>query len=93
MALTSVPGTPGDFRFAHELVRETLYDELSINDRMRLHRTVAERDCCGRDELQPLDIARRLRELLVRLHVNHERLARHAEPAEHLGRPLRLAIL
>jgi DNA-binding SARP family transcriptional activator len=41
-ALTSLPRAPGHFRFAHELVREALYDELSINHRMRLHRAVAE---------------------------------------------------
>jgi DNA-binding SARP family transcriptional activator len=41
-AVASVPGAPGQFRFAHALVREVLYDDLSINQRMRLHRGVAE---------------------------------------------------
>lgn len=41
-ALASLPGAPGHFRFAHALVREVLYDELSMNDRLRLHRGVAE---------------------------------------------------
>jgi DNA-binding SARP family transcriptional activator len=41
-ALTSSPGAPGQFRFAHALVREVLYDELSMNHRIRLHRDVAE---------------------------------------------------
>src|SRR5262249_4180590 len=40
--LTSTPGSPGRFRFAHEIVREVLYDELPLNRRMRLHRAVAE---------------------------------------------------
>lgn len=40
--LVTLPGTPGQFRFPHALVREVLYDELSINDRMRLHLAVAE---------------------------------------------------
>ena len=41
-ALASLRGAPGHFRFAHALVREVLYDDLSINQRMRLHRGVAE---------------------------------------------------
>jgi DNA-binding SARP family transcriptional activator/tetratricopeptide (TPR) repeat protein len=41
-ALASLPGAPGLFRFAHALVREVLYDELSASHRMRLHRGVAE---------------------------------------------------
>jgi DNA-binding SARP family transcriptional activator len=41
-ALASLPGAPGHFRFAHALVREVLYDELSPNHRMRLHGAVAE---------------------------------------------------
>jgi DNA-binding SARP family transcriptional activator len=44
VAATVVPvaDAPGRFRFAHALVREALYDELSPADRMRLHRAVAE---------------------------------------------------
>ena len=41
-ALASLPRAPGRFLFAHALVREVLYDELSLNDRTRLHRAVAE---------------------------------------------------
>ena len=41
-ALASLPGAPGQFRFAHALVRDVLYDELSMNHRMRLHLAVAE---------------------------------------------------
>ncbi|HEY4281125.1 MAG TPA: BTAD domain-containing putative transcriptional regulator [Conexibacter sp.] len=40
--LKSIAGAPGHFRFAHELVREVLYDELAISRRMHLHRAVAE---------------------------------------------------
>jgi DNA-binding SARP family transcriptional activator len=40
--LASLPGAPGRFRFAHALVREVLYDELSTTDLMRLHLAVAE---------------------------------------------------
>ncbi|MGH2429103.1 MAG: ATP-binding protein [Candidatus Limnocylindria bacterium] len=40
--LVSVGGAGGRFRFSHDLVRETLYDELTPGARMRLHRRVAE---------------------------------------------------
>ena len=40
--LVPVPGAPGRFRFAHALVRDALYDEVSPAARMRLHRAVAE---------------------------------------------------
>jgi DNA-binding SARP family transcriptional activator len=40
--LASVPVAAGHFRFAHALVREVLYDELSVNHRMRLHGAVGE---------------------------------------------------
>jgi eukaryotic-like serine/threonine-protein kinase len=37
-----VPGTPGRLRFGHALIRDTLYDELTISRRLQLHRTVGE---------------------------------------------------
>lgn len=37
-----VADAPDRFRFAHALIRDALYDELSPADRMRLHRAVAE---------------------------------------------------
>ncbi len=36
------PGAIGAFRFAHALIRETLYDGLSMTRRLRLHREVGE---------------------------------------------------
>jgi hypothetical protein len=41
--LVEVTGTPGRYRFSHDLVRETLYDELPPGRRRALHRRVAER--------------------------------------------------
>jgi class 3 adenylate cyclase len=35
-------GSPGTYRFAHALVRETLYDEIRSTRRVRLHRSIAE---------------------------------------------------
>lgn len=40
--LAGVSGSGGRFRFSHDLVRETLYDDLAPGQRMRLHRRVAE---------------------------------------------------
>jgi tetratricopeptide (TPR) repeat protein len=40
--LAPVSGAPDRYRFSHDLVRETLYDELGPGPRMRLHRRVAE---------------------------------------------------
>ncbi len=40
--LAPVGGALGRLRFSHELVRETLYDELSRGRRMRLHRRIGE---------------------------------------------------
>jgi hypothetical protein len=39
--VVDVPGSPTRFRFAHPLIRETLYDGLSPARRMRLHRATA----------------------------------------------------
>jgi DNA-binding SARP family transcriptional activator/tetratricopeptide (TPR) repeat protein len=38
----SVPDAPGRLRFAHALIRETLYDQLTTPRRVQLHRRVAE---------------------------------------------------
>jgi tetratricopeptide (TPR) repeat protein len=38
--LSDVPGSPGRLRFAHVLIRETLYDGLTSVRRVRLHRSV-----------------------------------------------------
>ena len=40
--LTSVPGAPGHLRFAHALIRETLYDQLTTVRRGQLHRRAGE---------------------------------------------------
>jgi DNA-binding NarL/FixJ family response regulator len=40
--VATVPVEPGQFRFAHALVRDTLYEELSPADRVRFHREVGE---------------------------------------------------
>jgi tetratricopeptide (TPR) repeat protein len=40
--LVGVPGAPGRYRFAHEIVREVLYDELTAPRAMTLHRRVGE---------------------------------------------------
>jgi tetratricopeptide (TPR) repeat protein len=37
-----VPGSPGRVRFAHALIRDTLYDELTPARRMQLHQDAAE---------------------------------------------------
>ncbi len=38
--VTDVPGSPGHLRFAHVLIRDTLYEELTTARRVRLHRMV-----------------------------------------------------
>jgi DNA-binding SARP family transcriptional activator len=41
-AVTDVPGQPGRMRFAHVLIRDTLYDELTPGRRVQLHRRVGD---------------------------------------------------
>jgi tetratricopeptide (TPR) repeat protein len=40
--VAAIPGSLGRFRFSHELVRETLYEELTAAHRMRLHSQAAQ---------------------------------------------------
>ncbi|PYT02497.1 MAG: hypothetical protein DMF60_21220 [Acidobacteria bacterium] len=40
--IIEVPGVIGHYRFVHALIRETLYDEISIARRVRLHRRIGE---------------------------------------------------
>jgi DNA-binding SARP family transcriptional activator len=40
--VTDVPGQPGRMRFAHLLIRDTLYDELTPGRRLQLHRRVGD---------------------------------------------------
>ncbi len=40
--VTAVPGQPGRMRFAHVLIRDTLYDELTPGRRVQLHRRVGD---------------------------------------------------
>ncbi len=40
--VTAMPGQPGRMRFAHVLIRDTLYDELTPGRRVQLHRRVGD---------------------------------------------------
>lgn len=40
--IVEVPGVPGRFRFAHSLIRDTLYEDLDPAERVRLHRVAGE---------------------------------------------------
>ena len=40
--IMEVPGTAGVYSFSHALIRETLYRELTLSSRMKLHRRVGE---------------------------------------------------
>jgi DNA-binding SARP family transcriptional activator len=57
--LTAVPGAPGRVRFAHALIRETLYDQLTAPRRVQLHRRAGE----ALEELYARDSAPHLAEL------------------------------
>jgi predicted ATPase len=40
--IDQVPGRVGRYRFVHALIRETLYEDLSLTDRINLHRQIGE---------------------------------------------------
>jgi DNA-binding SARP family transcriptional activator len=40
--VTDIPGTPDRLRFAHVLIRDTLYEDLPATRRLRLHREIGE---------------------------------------------------
>ena len=49
-----VPGLPGQLRFTHVLIRDTLYDDLSIARRLQLHREAGETlERVYADDLEP----------------------------------------
>ncbi|MBA3728367.1 MAG: AAA family ATPase, partial [Actinobacteria bacterium] len=52
--LTEVPTSAGRLRFAHGLIRETLYDSMRVTRRVHLHRRVGETlERLHRDDLEP----------------------------------------
>jgi DNA-binding SARP family transcriptional activator len=57
--VTDVPGQPGRMRFAHVLIRETLYDELTPGRRVQLHRRIGD----ALEELYADNLEPRLAEL------------------------------
>jgi tetratricopeptide (TPR) repeat protein len=57
--VTDVPGQAGWLRFAHVLIRDTLYDELAPGRRMQLHRRVGD----ALEELHALNLEPHLAEL------------------------------
>lgn len=57
--LAGVPGPPGRFRFSHELIRETLYADVTPASRARLHRRAA----LALEELYGSDLDAHLAEL------------------------------
>jgi predicted ATPase len=62
-AIVELPATPRRYAFAHELVRETLYDDLPPRRRLELHRHVGQLlEDVHRDDLDPhlSEIARHL---------------------------------
>ena len=58
--IEEVSGAFGRYRFAHALIRETLYEELSTARRIRIHRAIAEaqEQMHGGDDASLADIAR-----------------------------------
>jgi DNA-binding SARP family transcriptional activator len=59
-----LPGAQGRLRFAHVLIRDTLYDELPATRRLRLHRQVGE----ALERLYASDLDQRLTELAHHFH-------------------------
>jgi tetratricopeptide (TPR) repeat protein len=57
--LTAVAGSPGHFRFAHDLFREAVYGALAPGERVRLHRRITE----GLEELYGASVDMHLAEL------------------------------
>jgi DNA-binding SARP family transcriptional activator len=52
--VTDMPGQPGRMRFAHALIRDTLYDELTPGRRVQLHRRVGDAlEDLYKDNLEP----------------------------------------
>jgi predicted ATPase len=51
--ISDVRHAPGTFRFAHSLIRDTLYEELALPDRIRLHRGVGEDSRAGASSAGP----------------------------------------
>jgi DNA-binding SARP family transcriptional activator len=78
-AVSDVPGAPGRLRFAHVLVRDTLYDALTAARRVRLHRAVVE----GLESLHGADPGAHLAELAHHavLGNDHEKGRRYASRA------------
>ena len=69
-----VPGSPGQLRFGHALIRDTLYDELTPARRLQLHRQAGE----ALEAAHPADLDPHLTEL-----------AHHSRPPPRPGRPRR----
>ncbi|MFL5835996.1 MAG: ATP-binding protein [Solirubrobacteraceae bacterium] len=70
------PGAPGRYAFAHALVRQTLYEELSAARRVRAHAAAAERLLALREGGRPVAVAE---------------IAHHLIEAAPAGDPLRAA--
>ena len=75
--VTDVPGQPGRLRFAHVLIRDTIYDELTVGRRVQLHRRVG-------DALEQL-YARNLEPHLAELAYHFDESARPAVAEKALG--------
>jgi DNA-binding SARP family transcriptional activator/tetratricopeptide (TPR) repeat protein len=58
-----VPGVPGRLRFAHVLIRDTLYDDLTVARRMQLHRDAGE----GLEDVYAGDLEPHLAEIALHL--------------------------
>jgi DNA-binding CsgD family transcriptional regulator len=73
--VAEAPAGVGRYRFAHALIRETLYEELGSRDRARLHRRVGR----ALEALYGADVEPHLAELAA--HFGHAALDGDAEPA------------